>query len=114
MPDRTFLLEKDGASAAEQTCTVEVSVRTEENVLTKAEVSVGDENGDGRMTVEDVLIAAHDKYYEGGAAAGGDAFDDGLGAGDAVAGGVAAVGDAGFVLVFDFSDAVRIGNLFHI
>lgn len=58
------------AQAAEADCTVEVTVRTEETVLNRAEVSVGDENGDGRMTVEDVLIAAHEKYYEGGAEAG--------------------------------------------
>lgn len=58
------------AQAAETECTVEVTVRTEDTVLNKAEVSVGDENGDGRMTVEDVLIAAHDTYYEGGAEAG--------------------------------------------
>lgn len=58
------------AQAAEADCTVEVTVRTEETVLNRAEVSVGDENGDGRLTVEDVLIAAHDKYYEGGAEAG--------------------------------------------
>jgi len=58
------------AQAAESDCTVEVTVRTEETVLNRAEVSVGDENGDGRLTVEDVLIAAHDKYYEGGAEAG--------------------------------------------
>ena len=58
------------ASAAETACTVEVTVRTEQTVLNKAEVSVGDENGDGQLTVEDVLIAAHNKYYEGGAESG--------------------------------------------
>ena len=58
------------AEAAEQKCTVEVTVRTEETVLNKAEVSVGDENGDGRVSIEDVLIAAHDRYYDGGAEAG--------------------------------------------
>ena len=54
------------ASAAEKV-TVKVSIRTETDVLERAEVSAGDENGDGSLTVEDVLIAAHEAYYPGGA-----------------------------------------------
>ncbi len=58
------------ADTANETITVQVTIQTDTTVLDKAEVSAGDENGDGQLTVEDVLIAAHDRYYEGGAKAG--------------------------------------------
>ena len=61
------------ASAAEktdETITVQVTIQTDTTVLDKAEVKAGDENGDGQLTTEDVLIAAHDQYFEGGAKAG--------------------------------------------
>ena len=58
------------ASAAEKKVTVEVTVRIADTVLEHAQVSAGDENGDGHLTVEDILIAAHNTYYKGGSAAG--------------------------------------------
>lgn len=63
------------ASAAEK-ITVKVSIRTETDVLERAEVSAGDENGDGQLTVEDVLIAAHKTYYTDGAEGYTDTCED--------------------------------------
>lgn len=53
-----------------ETVSVHVTIRTESVVLDNAEVTAGDENEDGQLTLEDVLIAAHDTYYDGGAEAG--------------------------------------------
>ena len=53
-----------------ETVSVHVTIRTESVVLDHAEVTAGDENEDGQLTLEDVLIAAHDAYYDGGAEAG--------------------------------------------
>ncbi|MBR6718353.1 MAG: hypothetical protein IKI77_08430 [Oscillospiraceae bacterium] len=53
-----------------ETVSVHVTIRTESVVLDHAEVTAGDENEDGQLTLEDVLIAAHDTYYDGGAEAG--------------------------------------------
>ena len=49
---------------------VRVTVQTDTVELDQAKLTVTDENSDGRLNMEDVCIAAHNSYYEGGAEAG--------------------------------------------
>lgn len=49
---------------------VRVTVQTDTVELDQAKLTVSDENSDGRLNMEDVCIAAHNSYYEGGAEAG--------------------------------------------
>ncbi len=58
------------AASAAENITVKVSIRTETDVLEQTDISVGDENGDGHLTVEDVLTAAHKQHYTGDAKTG--------------------------------------------
>ncbi len=50
---------------------VSVSVSDKGSVeLSRAEVTAYDRNADGKIDIDEVLYAAHDEYYDGGAAAG--------------------------------------------
>ena len=49
---------------------VNVTIANGTLVLTNAEVTVTDTDGDGKLTVNDALYAAHEQAYEGGAEAG--------------------------------------------
>lgn len=66
----TMALFSMGALADEKTLEMNAFVTiSDENgafVLTKAEVCVSDADGDGVLTVNDALIAAHDAYNQGG------------------------------------------------
>ncbi|MBQ7337063.1 MAG: hypothetical protein IJW40_12035 [Clostridia bacterium] len=44
-----------------------VTIAKGDMVISYAEVAVEDEDGDGALTINDALLAAHDKYYDGGA-----------------------------------------------
>ena len=57
-------------SASEAKTDVYVTVTNGSPVLIREKVSVTDADGDGRLTVNDALILAHDAKYEGGSAAG--------------------------------------------
>ena len=49
---------------------VNVTIANGTLVLTNAEITVTDTDGDGKLTINDALYAAHEKAYKGGAAAG--------------------------------------------
>lgn len=57
-------------SAEGKTDTVFVTISDGSLALAFEEVALTDADGDGALTVNDALIAAHDKSFEGGAAAG--------------------------------------------
>jgi len=57
-------------AADDDSANVTVTVANGEIVLANAEVNVADIDGDGSLTINDALYAAHDAYYDGGAAAG--------------------------------------------
>ena len=58
------------ASAAED-ITVNVTISKAGTVEVPAQpVHVADKDGDGKYTIDEALFAAHEAYYEGGAAAG--------------------------------------------
>lgn len=62
------------ASAAEQTADIHISITMDSEVL-DTDLNVQDQDGDGKLTYEDALYAAHEQFYPGGAAAG---YGDGL------------------------------------
>lgn len=57
-------------SFASDEAKVNVTVANGTLVLTNAGVTVTDIDNDGKLTVNDALYAAHEKYFEGGASAG--------------------------------------------
>lgn len=64
----------------EETCTVYVTVSNAgELVLFHEAVAISDADGDGALTIQDVLILAHDAKFEGGAAEGFAAVDSDYG-----------------------------------
>lgn len=64
----------------EETCTVYVTVSNAgELVLSHEAVAISDADGDGALTIQDVLILAHDAKFEGGAAEGFAAVDSDYG-----------------------------------
>jgi len=60
--------------AAEETADIHISIKMEETVLNTT-LTVRDADKDGKLTVDDALCEAHERFYPGGAAAGfGDGF----------------------------------------
>lgn len=63
------------ATAEELTATVTVTVSKSGSLVLSAEtVTVTDADGDGALTVSDALYAAHEAGFDGGAAAGYEAY----------------------------------------
>ena len=58
------------ATAADSKTDVYVTIANGTLALVREKVSVTDADGDGKLTVNDALILAHDAKYEGGSAAG--------------------------------------------
>lgn len=66
-------LNASAADSANVTFSIEtIDTNTEAELTVKKSLTVTDTDGDGRLTPEDVLFLAHEKYYPGGAAAGLD------------------------------------------
>ena len=66
-------LNASAADSANVTFSIEtIDANTEAEITVKKSLTVTDTDGDGRLTPEDVLFLAHEKYYPGGAAAGLD------------------------------------------
>ena len=63
-------LSADEGSKGDGAAEVYVTIANGELMLAREEVALTDADGDGKLTVNDALISAHDKKYEGGAAAG--------------------------------------------
>ena len=61
-----------GVFAADETLSANVfmTVANGELLLAQEPVEVTDYNSDGKLTLDDAFYAAHEQYYEGGAAAG--------------------------------------------
>jgi hypothetical protein len=56
---------------AAETAKISVTIADKGNlVMSQEEVTVTDIDGDGTLTINDTLYAAHEATYEGGAAAG--------------------------------------------
>lgn len=58
------------AAFADNSVTVYVTIANGTPVLTEKAITVTDTDGDGALTINDVLVLAHDAAYDGGAAAG--------------------------------------------
>ena len=58
------------AADADLSANVFMTVANGELLLAQEPVEVTDYNSDGKLTLDDALYAAHEQYYEGGAAAG--------------------------------------------
>ena len=56
-------------SAAENSVNIHVTIAQKETVLDQ-DITVTDQDGDGRLTSEDAVITAHNLYYPGGSARG--------------------------------------------
>lgn len=58
------------SAADKTTVTVSISDKDGKLVIATEQVTVTDKDADGTLTINDALIAAHDSFYDGGAAAG--------------------------------------------
>lgn len=66
---RAFCL--NASAVAAESVEVYVTISDKGTLKVAAEkISVADKNEDGTITIDEALVAAHDKFYEGGAAAG--------------------------------------------
>ena len=74
-----FALILVSASAAAETAYVTVSNGAGEIVLAHEAIELTDADGDGALTINDVLYTAHENAFEGGAAAGYLSEDQGYG-----------------------------------
>ena len=94
--------------------TVSISDKDGKLVVAAETVTVTDQDGDSALTVNDALIAAHDAFYEGGAAAGYETMTTQYGLGIAKLWGTANGGSYGYYVnnasAWSLADPIKDGD----
>ena len=67
------------SAAAEASAEVYVTIANGGLEIANSEVTVKDLDGDGKLTIDEALFAAHEAYYKGGAAAGYASYGNQIG-----------------------------------
>ncbi len=102
------------SSSAETTADIYVTIANGDLKIAMEKVSVSDTDGDGIISVNDALYAAHEKYYSGGAAAGYSAVQSDWGLSLAKLWGIENGGSYGYMIndsmAMSLSDELKDGD----